>query len=217
MPLRRFLAVTAIVLCAAAAPAKDKKKQVLPADVLRAKNVLVIIDPSAGMDAADPNANRTARENVEKALDQWGRFWVVQEGQTADLIIMVRKGNGKLVEPTIGGTPINSAPPVNGSQTSTPGQTTTRGGVRWGTGMPGDASNAGVGPSSPAPQIEAGSRDDMFVVYRGSKDDPNWSPLDTPPVWRYYHKDALALPEVEAVEAFRKAIADSEKQLASQP
>lgn len=215
MSLRKFLAVTAMILCAATAPAKDKKKQLLPADVLRAKNVLVIIDPSAGMDASDPNANRYARENVEKALDQWGRFSVVQEGQTADLIIMVRKGSGKLVEPTIGGTPINSPPPVNGSQTSSPGQTTTRGGVRWG-GLPNDASNGGVGPSNPSPQVEAGQRDDTFVVYRGS-DDPNWSPLDAPSVWRYSRKDALALPGMEAVEAFRKLIAESEKQLASQP
>jgi hypothetical protein len=215
MSLRKFLAVTAIILCAATAPAKDKKKSVLPPDILRARNVLVIIDPSAGMDVSNPNANRQARENVEKALDQWGRFSVVQEGQTADLIIMVRKGSGKLAQPAIGGTPINSPPPVNGSQTSSPGQTTTRGGVRWGTGMP-DASNAGVGPSSPSPQVEAGQRDDTFVVYRGS-DDPNWSPLDAPSVWRYSRKDALELPEVEAVQAFRKLMADSEKQLASQP
>jgi hypothetical protein len=216
MPLRKLLAVTAIILCSALAPAKDKKKAILPADVLRARTVLVIVDPTAGVDARDPNANRAARANVEKALDQWGRFTLVQEGLTADLVITVRKGNGKLIQPTIGGTPINGTPPVSGGTTSSPTQTTTRAGVRWGGGNPNDPSNAGTQPSTPEPQIEAGSPQDMFVVYRGSTD-PNWSPLDAPPVWRYSGKDALASPSVPAVEVFRKLIAESEKQLASHP
>ena len=216
MLLRKLLAVTTILLCSALAPAKDKKKTILPADVLRARTVLVIVDPTAGVDARNPNANRAARAEVEKALDQWGRFTLVQEGVTADLVITVRKGNGKLVQPTIGGTPINGIPPVTGGTTTSPTQTTSRAGVRWGTGNPNDPSNAGTQPSTPEPQIEAGSAQDMFVVYRGSKD-PNWSPLDSPSVWRYSRKDALASPSVPAVEVFRKLIAESEKQLASHP
>jgi hypothetical protein len=206
MPLRKFLAVTAIILCSALASAK--KKAVLPADVLRARTVFVIVDPAAGVDVRDPNANRVARADVEKALDQWGRFTLVQEGSTADLIIMVRKGDGKLIQPTIGGTPINETPPVSGDSTTTPTQSTTRAGVRWPPGNP---------TSNPEPQIEAGSPEDMFVVYRGSKDDPYWSPRDTPPVWRYSGKDALASPSVPAVEVFRKLIADSEKEPAAHP
>jgi hypothetical protein len=214
MPPRKLLALTAIILCSAFASAK--KKTVLPADVLRARTVLVVVDPTAGVDIRDPNANRVAREDVEKALDQWGRFTLVQEGLTADLVITVRKGNGKLVQPTIGGTPINGTPPVSGSSTSTPTQSTTRAGVRWGAGNPNDPSNAGTQPSTPEPQIEAGFPQDMFVVYRGSMN-PDSSPLDAPPVWRYSAKDALASPEVPAVEAFRKLVAESEKQLASHP
>jgi hypothetical protein len=214
MPLRRLIAVTAIILCSALASAK--KKAVLPADVLRARTVFVIVDPAAGVDVRDPNANRVARADVEKALDQWGRFTLVQDGSTADLVITVRKGNGKLIQRTIGGTPINGTPPVSGSTTSTPTQSTTRAGVRWGPGDPNDPSSAGTQPATPAPQIEAGSPQDMFVVYRGSAD-PNWSPLDAPAVWRYSGKDALASPSVPAVEVFRKLIAESEKQLASHP
>jgi hypothetical protein len=214
MPLRKFLAVAAIILCSGLASAK--KKAVLPADVLHARTVLVIVDPTAGVDIRDPNANRAARVDVEKALDQWGRFTLVQEGITADLVITVRKGNGKFIQPTIGGTPINGTPPVSGGTTSSPTQSTTRAGVRWGAGNPNDPSNAGTQPSTPAPQIEAGSPQDMFVVYRGSTD-PNRSPLDAPSVWRYSGKDALASPSVPAVELFRKQIAESEKQLASHP
>ncbi len=82
--------------------------------------MLVIVDPSAGVDAQDPNANRLARTDVEQALMKWGRFTTVQEGFTADLIIMVRKGNGKIVQPTIGGTSVNGIPPVNVGSTTTP-------------------------------------------------------------------------------------------------
>jgi hypothetical protein len=213
MPLRKLLAVTAIILCSALASAKKKP---LPVDVLRARTVLVIVDPTAGVDVSDPNANRAARADVEKALDQWGRFTLVQEGFTADLVITVRKGNGKFVQQTIGGTPINGTPPVSGGTTSTPTQMTTRGAVRLGPGSPNDPSSAGTQPSTPEPQIEAGSPQDMFVVYRGSMD-PNWSPLDAPPVWRYSGKDALASPSVPAVEVFRKLIAESEKELSSHP
>jgi len=214
MPLRKLLAVTAIILCSALASAK--KKAILPADVLRARTVLVIVDPTAGVDVSDPNANRAAREGVEKALDQWGRFTLVQEGLTADLVITVRKGNGKFIQSTIGGTPINGTPPVSGGTTSSPTESKTRAGVRWGTGNPNDPSNAGTQPSTPRPQMEAGSPQDTFVVYRGSTG-PDQSPLDAPSVWRYSGKDALASPSVPAVEAFRKLIAESEKQLASHP
>jgi hypothetical protein len=214
MPLRKLLAVTAIILCSALA--FGKKKPILPADVLRARTVLVIVDPTAGVDVRDPNANRAARADVQKALDQWGRFTLVQEGSTADLVITVRKGNGKLVQPTIGGTPINGTSPVSGGTTTSQTQSTARAGVRWGPGNPNDPSSAGTQPSTPQPQIEAGSPQDMFVVYRGSTD-PNWSPLDAPSVWRYSGKDALASPSVPAVEAFRKLIAESEKELASHP
>jgi hypothetical protein len=88
--------------------AKDKKKVLLPADVLEARTVLVIIDPDAGIAVEHPNANRMAREDVEKALMKWGRYSLVMEPSNADLIITVRKGSGKTAQPTIGGVPTNN-------------------------------------------------------------------------------------------------------------
>jgi hypothetical protein len=217
MPFRKLLALSAIILFCAAAPAKDKKKAILPSDVLQAETALVVIDPEAGVDAADPYANRAARQAVEDALKRWGRFRLVQEGSTADLVIVVRKGNGKVVQTTIGGTPINGIPPVSVGSTTSPTQTTTRAGGRWGDPGANDPSSAGSQAGTPRPQVEAGSSQDMFVVYRGKKDDPSSSPLEAPAVWRYSGKDALASPSVPAVEAFHKLVVESEKQQATHP
>lgn len=218
MFVRKLLALAVVISCCAPALAKHKKKPILPADVLRARTVLVIVDPNAGVNPADPNADRRAREDVEQALVEWGRFQVVQEGSTADLVITVRKGNGKIVQPTIGGTPINGIPPVDGGSTRTQTDTTTRAGVRWGrSSMPNDPSNAGPEQGKPHPEVEAGPAEDTFAVYRGNADNPNSNPLDGAPVWRYSRKNALESPSVPAVAAFRKAIAESEKQLASKP
>jgi hypothetical protein len=212
------LAVLAMLAVSASALAKDKKKVLLPADVLHAGTVLVIVDPTAGVDIADPSANRLARVDVEQALDKWGRFRLVQEGYTADLIIVVRKGNGKIVQPTIAGTPVNGTPPGSIDSSTGPNGSTTRAGGRWGnSGIPNDPSNAGNQPATPYPQIEAGSTQDTFTVYRGNVNDSNWSPLDSPAVWRYAAKNALQSPSVPAVDEFRKTIAESEKQLASTP
>jgi len=63
-------------------------------------------------------------------------------------------------------------------------------------GFPGDASNGQPPSSVPYPQTELGPTQDMFVVYRGTSFDP----LDAPPVWRHSAKDALAAPDVPALE-----------------
>jgi len=210
MPCRRVLILSVLFLSCLAAAAKHKKKPILPFDVLQAHTAWVIVDPQAGMDVADPSANRIAREDVERALATWGRLTPVTEGSQADLIIVVRKGNGKLVQPTIGGAPGNEPPPVIGQQTDT------------GIEASGRASRGGPPPlerQEPHPQMEGGNPDDTFVVYRGNPVYNNsaassGNPLDGPPVWRYTAKDALESPGVPAVDEFRKAIAESEKALA---
>lgn len=205
MPYRRILALSIASLLCIVASAKDKKKSPLPFDILQARTVWVIVDPDAGVNVQDPNANRTARENVESAIAKWGRLTPVADLQMADLVITVRKGSGKLVQPTIGGTPVNSPPPV----IMQPGDS--------GINAAGRAGGPPPQSSSPHPQMEVGSTQDMFVVYRA---DPNHNrtsdPLDYPPVWRYSARDALESPGVPAVDVFRKLIAETEKQ-ASMP
>jgi len=206
---RRFLAgLLVLVMGCMVAAAKDKKKKILlPADVLQARTVLVVVDPEAGVSVDAPNANRTAQEDVEKALMKWGRFEMVSDVADADLVMEVRKGNGKIAQPTIGGLPTNSRPVVL--------EPTDSGGrASAGTIPPfGGDSPAGAQRPEPSPQIEVGAADDVFAVYRGKRD----SPLAAPAVWRYMAKDALSSPGVPAVDAFRKLMVEAEKQQASTP
>lgn len=189
-------------LLAVPANAKDKKKQTLPEYVLRASTVLVVVNPEAGEPVEQPMANATARENVEKALMEWGRFRLVMDGEESDLVIAVRTGSGKMVQPTIKGGPIDTRPGVGQSTDST---------IRIGgqQGHPPPMNDPSmVGPQSgPHVSNEVGPSEDTFEVYRGGAQ----SPLDAPAVWRYIAKDCLRPPKVAAVEEFRKAIADAEK------
>src|SRR5690349_18559994 len=94
------------------AQAKDKSKAALPEYVLRAQTVRVAIRPDAGEPLDNPRANANARESVERALMQWGRFRLVMDGEEADLVIAVRTGNGRMGGPTIKGSPIDARPGV---------------------------------------------------------------------------------------------------------
>jgi hypothetical protein len=203
----KSLALALLVMCCLVAKGKDKKKILLPDDILQARTVLVVVDPEAGVAIDDPLANRKAQEDVEKALMNWGRFTLAMEASNADLIISVRKGTGRVVQPTIGGVPINN-------RTVIFEPTDSGGRVGGHTGNPpggGDPTNSQ--PRGPTPQVEAGSAQDLFEVFRG-KDSGG---LDSPPVWRYTAKDALKAPSVPAVDAFRKLIAEAEKQKAATP
>jgi hypothetical protein len=184
------------------ADAKNKKKQILPDCVLRAETVLVVIRPQAGEPLTNPGANRTARDEVEKAIMKWGRFRLAMESQTADLVIAVRKGHA--TGPTIRNSPTDDRP-VIGQQTDDQ--------IRLGVqlGHPPDLTDPGFGgPERRGPHVtnEVGPSEDLLEVYRGGVQ----YPLDSSPVWRYMAKDALKGPPVDAVEQFRKVIAASEEQ-----
>jgi len=180
---------------------KDKKKAVLPEYVLRAETVLVIVAPDAGEPLDHPMANSTARDNVEKAFSEWGRYRVVMDGQEADLVISVRTGSGSMVRPTIKGGPIDQRGGVAQGTDST---------IRIGGGVgrqPGNDPTMNPQDQGPHMSNEIGPSEDLFEVYRGSVSDA----LDSPPVWRYIAKDGLRAPNMRAVDEFRKAVTDSEK------
>ena len=189
-----------LVLLTVLTLAAAKNKQVLPNYVLQAQTVAVVLMPDAGESVTDPAANRTAELNVEKALLQWGRYRLIPDAQTADLIIAVRKGHAG--GPAISSAPIDTRPVI---LQPSPG-TIYIGGQQ---GAPPDLTQQ-PGPEPPKPTIshEAGTAEDTFELFLGGVE----YPLDSAPLWRYIAKDALDAPEVRAVERFRQAVAESEKQ-----
>jgi hypothetical protein len=201
MHVFRIIAFSLLLSCPIIATAKDKKKILLPTDVLEARTVLVVVDPSAGIALDAPNANREALENVENALTHWGRFRLVRSEYNADLVILVRKGNGKIAQPTIGGVPIDNRPvivePTTDASLEHPP-------------MPGEARPR---YPNPHPQMEAGPSGDIFAVYRGKRENAT----DYPAVWRFNGEDGLRSPGVPAVDAFRKLIVEAETQRDAHP
>jgi len=183
--------------------AKDKAKGTLPDYVLRARTVAVIVDPQAGISIEDPRANQVAQKDVETALLNWGRLDPTISTQGVDLIIVIRRGNGRLVDQTIADPRQNNRagvinPTDNGASVGA------QHGPQPGVIGPGDGTAA-------HPQTEIGEPDDSFVVYQGGIEDP----LEAPPVWRYIAKDGLRPHSVPAVDAFRKALAEADKAAAA--
>jgi hypothetical protein len=206
-----FWAVAMALGFIAPAFAKDDAP-VVPQYILRARTVAVIIDPGAGVSVRDPNANQTARKDVETALLKWGRFQPIMSADQADLVILIRKGSkgpadvtiadprqnrrGGMIDPTSDGISVGAQrgpspqPPYEGGPT-----------------VP-----VSSGPASTAPTEQAGTPGDVFQVYEGKVDDP----LNGAPGWSYVKKNALHPHDVPAVTEFRKAVAEAEKQAAQQ-
>ncbi|HUD65980.1 MAG TPA: hypothetical protein VMQ17_15435 [Candidatus Sulfotelmatobacter sp.] len=195
-----------VLLLLVQASAKNKKKQVLPEDVLRAQTVAVVIRPEAGEPLTSPNANRTAQTNVENAITKCGRFKVIMNAPAADLIIAVRTGHAN--GPTIHNSPADRRP--NDYIGDIPDAS------QQGRSSP-DLTNSGRATATdrrPHISNEMGLLQDSFEVYRGRVE----YPLDAPAVWRYVAKDALDdLPEIVAVEQFRNAINEAERRSQQKP
>jgi hypothetical protein len=206
MSLRRALFLALVLLAVPLGNAKDKKKVVLPDYVLKAQTVLIVISPDAGTSLQNSSTNWIARQDVEKAIMNWGRLTLAMEPLTADVVISVRRGTGKTVTPTISN-------PSDRPVIMEPSDQGIRIGAQHGTPPP--VTNPGMGgpiDSRPHPSTQIGPSEDMFEVYRGRVE----YPLDNAATWRYIAKDSLKSPDVPAVGEFRKAIEESEKQQQAQ-
>jgi hypothetical protein len=206
--LKRASTLFALSLLVSVGFAKDKKST-LPAYVLSAKTVAVIIDPTAGISIDNPRANQDAQKDVEAALLNWGRFEPVLSTQTADLIIVVRRGNGRMTNETIPDPRQNNragAINPNDNGVAAAGQHGPQPGLS-------DDSAIGSGQQGLHPQMELGQADDSFAVYKGGEE----KPLDTPPACRYVATDGLSPHLVPAVGAFKKAVENAEKAAAKKP
>ena len=212
MSNRIRMMVVVVLVCACLASAKDKKKNTLPTYVLDAQTVLVMIDPDAGTSMTDPGGNKTAQDDVEKALMKWGRLRLVMA--QADLVIVIRKGNNQAVQPTIGGQPTNDRPViVQGTDSSI------RVGVQQGR-SPDGVQNGGPLPQGPGMGGEIGPSEDTFLVYQGQTFGGDAAQLPSAsqraPVWKYVAKNGLKSPDVPAVTEFKKAVDEAVKEQARQ-
>ena len=204
------VAFVAIGLLSIVALAKDKKKQILSPSVLSARTVTVLIDPSAGVSFNDPRANEVAQKDVETALLNWGRYDPILGAQAADLIIVVRKGTGHVIDETIPDARQNNRAGAINPMDNGVGIGAQRGPQPDLSGRPGSGSNQG--PMAPQTEISS-STGDTFLVYDGTIPHP----LDSSPVWRYMGQDGLQPHSVPAVAAFKKAVADAEKAAGKKP
>lgn len=210
MGRRLSLLLFLLLVLSLAAGAKDKKdkKSQMPELILRAQTVRVVIDPYVGEPLDQPQANAIARDNVERALTEWGRYQIVMDGAESDLVVAIHTGDDRISRPTMKGGPIDQRAGVGQETPST---------IRIG-GQQGQPPpyNDPMDPNNPQNRgparvdNEIGPRTDSFMVYQGRSWGEN--SLDSPALWRYEVKHCLdATPHVKAVEEFRKAIADAEK------
>jgi hypothetical protein len=228
-----IVVISAGLVLATVSLARDKAKPTLPTYVLQAQTVSVIIDPDAGVSLDDPRANEVARRDVETALLNWGRFRPLLMGQqggtaqNADLVIVVRRGTGKMASGTVhdpgqGRRPVAIDPTDTGIDVGMQrGQPPPYAGdtpdASQGSSIPSQSrpQNGPMAEDRPHPQAEMGTSvaEDSFLVYRGRTENP----LDGSPVWRYETKNALKPHSVPAVDVFRKAVDDAEQAAAKQP
>jgi len=69
-----------------------------------------MIHPDAGESLTSPMANRTAQDDVEKAITKRGRFNLAMDAQTGDLVIAVRRGHKS--GPVISHSPMDDRPVI---------------------------------------------------------------------------------------------------------
>jgi hypothetical protein len=194
------------LVIAAPGLASAKKKVYLPNFVLKAQTVMVVILPGAGEPLNDPDANRNAQANVEKAFMKWGRYQIVHDASQADVLVGVRKGTGKMGNPTVSGGPIDSSPATVETTDSDIHASVQQGHLPDLTQQP-TLTGTETPSARPHAGVEVGPRDDTFNVFQGRRE----YPLDSPTVWRCTLKDGLNAPDVTAVEQFRKAVEESDK------
>jgi len=188
MIIRRAVIFFLLVLFVCQSAARDKKH--LPDQLLKAQTVAFVVSVDPHEIAANPKIAETLQKELETAMANWGRYKLAPSA-TADLVIVAHMGH------------VN--PPTVVNRPDKPEFTNPNTGPGPYPGTPG-LPNPGLGvPGREAAQLRA--EEDTFEVYAARTDISDASRL-----WQY--KGALALrgPKVAAIEKFRKAIEESEKQ-----
>ncbi len=138
-----------------------------------------------------------AQKDVEAAFLKWGRFEPVSDPKTADLIVMVRKGNSRLMDDTM--------PDPRQNNGINPGNRGGSNGPSRGS-QPDLSGDPGLASSRQSSQTNIGDAEDLFSVFKGGE-----NTLYATPVWTYVPRDGLSPRTVPAVAAFKKAVAAADK------
>lgn len=178
--------VAAFLAPMASAKPKHKQKPALPDVVWQARSVAVVILPNSPDPAGDPSANEKAKQDVEDAILKWKRFRLEMEPSVADIVVGVRKGSGKLANPTVSHGPMDSP-----SGTIEATDDTVRIGV----------SQHQAANTPPTPGVAVGGGDDVLEIFLQG---------GSAPVWKYVAKDGLKAPGMLAVGKFREAVEEAE-------
>ena len=195
------------ILLASVAVAQQRPiSQTYARDILDAKTIAIVAYSASA--AQDSQENQRARLEVQTAMQKWGKYQVVSEGDpNADLIMLVRKGH------TAAGTINGTTPPV----VFGPTDSGTNIGIHHGQYPPLGRNDPSMPRSQPRLGSEVGSGEDLLGGYLGRTPlpgdarNPTQYPLDDPPAWSYAAADELKSPKIEAVAQFRKAVEAAEK------
>ena len=215
-----FVVVSLLVAGPVLAKGKDK---VLPAYILEARTVAVLVAPGTEMDPDNPQADQIAQKDVEAALVKWGRLQPVNSTLGADLIIVIHKGRGKPVDAMMtdpnqnrsgGVNPANNGGPMGPPVAGSPGN-----GYPTGGGQPtvGQRYPQGASQQPPTQQVpaivEPVDADDWFTVFDGRAEQR----MKGTPGWRYVGLEGLHSHNVPVVESFKKAVLAADKAAVKTP
>jgi len=219
--LSAFVMVSLLIAGPALAKGKDRA---LPAYILEARTVAVVIAPGTEMDPDNPQADQIAQKDVEAALVKWGRLQPVNSTLGADLIIVVHKGRGKPVDATMsdpnqnrpgGVNPANNGGPMGPTGAGSPGSgyPTAGGQPTAGQRYPQGTSQQPPTSQVPTPIVEPVDADDSFMVFDGRAEQR----MKGTPGWRYVGLEGLHSHNVPVVESFQKAVLAADKAAAQTP
>ncbi len=185
--MRRFLLLALVASLALSAFAQKKKgpKQELPDQVLVAHYVYVagwhgdLYDPNV------PSEERQAINRVQFAVQDWGRYKLVNRAQEADIMIIVKAAKLGMVQ---GGGGI--------------------GGPDVGIGTPQPSIRIGTGGGRPDYGVEGGSGGDALMVSLFPKDDAQSASY----VWRRSQANGFqGRGKIPLLEELKKSVSESEK------
>ena len=201
--MQRSAWLVASVLLATVAGAQQKPiPQRYLRDFVEARTIAVLAGGSPSSPENSPE-NQRVRSDVQNALLKWGKYQVVPDASTADLIVVVHKGRTQATPNGGPGSPVDPSVNIGLGRSQSPPLS------RADIGRSGSGTRAGA---------EAGSVEDVLDVYLGrtplmgdASRNATQYPLDEPPAWSYEAIGALQSPRLEAVSVFRKAVEAAEK------